>query len=520
MEKLDDYDKAICRAFAYKLITHTTDAAYKKMPFAFKTDPPLPTLHNLRSRVTFLSGFKPEFYDCCSNSCCCFVGPHADLQKCPFCNEDRFRPDGKPRKRFTYIPIIPRLKAFALNSKLAMIMKYRSLYKSIPGIIADVFDGSHYATLRKTKVQVDHKVFDHTYFLDPRDIALGLSSDGFAPFNKRKSTAWPIIVFNYNLPPDIRFHVDNILSLGVIPGPKKPQDCDSFLWPFIQELFRLAQGVCAFDVLTMSLFVLRAFLILVFGDIPAVSMLTRMKGHNSFSPCRMCEIKGLRVPGTRATTHYVPLDQAPHPDVKQDQNRTQKYDPRNLPLRTHASFLAQAAAVDAAITNVNADHLAKTYGIKGRPLLSFLNSLSFPCCFPYDFMHLIWENLIKNLVLLWTGEFKGLDEGNESYELTRTVWEAIGEGTAASGSTVPSAYGSRVPNVVQDKSGCTADMWSFWTLYIGPILLRNRFQHTKYYKHFVKLVTLLNLCLQFEISSEEIEKIRDGFIKWVREYEK
>jgi hypothetical protein len=228
----------------------------------------------------------------------------------------------------------------------------------------------------------------------------------------------------------------------------------------------------------------------------------------------------LRVPGTRATTHYVPLDQAPHPDVKQDVNRIQIYDPRNLPLRTHTSFLAQAAEVDAAVNNVNADHLAKTYGIKGRPLLSFLDSLSFPCCFPYDFMHLIYENLIKNLVLLWTGEFKGLDEGNESYKLTRTVWEAIGEGTAASGSTIPSAYGSRVPNIAQDKSGCTADMWSFWALYIGPILLRNRFQNAKYYKHFVKLVTLLNLCLQFEISSEEIEKIRDGFIKWVREYEK
>ena len=411
------------------------------------------------------------------------------------------------------------MKAFALNSKLATTMKYRAGYKSNPGIVADIFDGSHYSNLCKAYVKVNDKVFNHTYFSDPRDVALGLSSDGFAPFNKRKSTAWPIIIFNYNLPPEIRFLVDNILSLGVIPGPKKPQDCDSFLWPFIQELLRLAQGVHAFDVLTNSLFLLRAFLILVFGDIPAVSMLMRMKGHNGFSPCRMCEIKGLRVPGVRATTHYVPLNQSPHPDVQQDQNHTQKYDPRNLPLRTHTAFLVQAAEVDAATTNASASNLAKTYGIKGRPLLSVLHSLSFPCSFPYDFMHLIWENLIKNLVLLWTGEFKGLDEGNEVYELDKTVWEAIGEGTTASGSTIPSAYGARVPNVAQDKSGCTADMWSFWTLYLGPILLRNRFRKSTYYKHFVKLVTLLNICLQFEITNEEIEMVREGFIKWVQEYE-
>ena len=123
------------------------------------------------------------------------------------------------------------------------------------------------------------------------------------------------------------------------------------------------------------------------------------------------------------------------------------------------------------------------------------------------------------MVLHWTGEFKGLDEGNQAYELDQTIWEAIGEGTAASGSTIPSAYGARIPNVAQDKLGCTMDMWSFWTLYLGPILLRNRFQNATYYKHFIKLIVLLNICLQFEITDEEIGTLREGLIKWVQEYE-
>ena len=58
-------------------------------------------------------------------------------------------------------------------------------------------------------------------------------------------------------------------------------------------------------------------------------------------------------------------------------------------------------------------------------------------------MHLIWENLVKNLVLHWTGEFKGLDEGSEDYKFTKPIWEAIGEATATSGSTIPSAFGAR-----------------------------------------------------------------------------
>ncbi len=76
-----------------------------------------------------------------------------------------------------------------------------------------------------------------------------------------------------------------------------------------------------------------------------------------------------------------------------------------------------------------------------------------------------------------------------------------------------------MPDVAQDKTTCTAEFWSFWTQYIGPVLLRNRFQNVKYYQHFVALVSLLNYCLQFEISKEEIEELWEGFAKWVENYE-
>jgi hypothetical protein len=215
-----------------------------------------------------------------------------------------------------------------------------------------------------------------------------------------------------------------------------------------------------------------------------MSMIMHMKGHNGLSPCRMCEIKGLRVPGTDTTTHYVPLDRTNYPHTQAEATRA--YDAERLPLRNHETLIAQANEVQTATTISAADTLAKKYGIKGIPLLSYLPSLSFPSSFPYDFMHLIWENLIKNLILHWTGKFKDLDDGAESYRLPNAIWEAIGESTASSGSTIPSAYGSRVPNIATNSSYCSAEMWSFWTLYLGPVLLRRRFQHQKYYKHFVR----------------------------------
>jgi hypothetical protein len=216
----------------------------------------------------------------------------------------------------------------------------------------------------------------------------------------------------------------------------------------------------------------------------------------------------------------VPLDRSCHPDVQADPTAIKKYDPNNLPLRTQQEIISQGKEVEAATTTAEAERRAKKSGVKGVPILSYLHSLSFPNSFPYDFMHLIWENLVKNLTLLWTGEFKKLDEGSEEYELGKGVWEAVAASTSAASDTIPSAYGSRIPNIAKDRPNVSAEMWSFWTLYLGLVLLRCRFKRPKYYRHFVQLVRLLNLCMQFEITDEEIETLRTGFIAWVEEYER
>ena len=317
-------------------------------------------------------------------------------------------------------------------------------------------------------------------------------------------------------PPDTRFHVENILALGVV-GPRKPVDPDSFLWPAVQEFLRLLVGVRAYDAMTSTIFCLRAFLILAFGDIPAIALLMRMKGHNGILPCRMCNIIGLRVPDSQATTHYIPLNRSRHPSVRADPTAANVYNPHNLPMRTHDELRSEAEEVQLCASGQQ--DLAKRYGIKGMSVFFHIPSILFPKSFPYDFMHLIWENLIPNLVLLWTNGYKELDQGTETYEISKHVWQAIGEATTASGSSIPSAYGVRVPNIAKDRSYYSAEMWSFWTLYLGPVLLWRRFQQQKYFAHFARLVRLLNICLQFEITDKEINNLRQGFAQWVMDYE-
>jgi hypothetical protein len=461
--------------------------------------------------VRSLARFQPVRYSCCVNSCVCFVGPYEDLTECPNCKEARFKADGKPRKYFDYLPIIPRLQAMVSNSIHAEKMRYRANHKHEPGVINDVFDGSHYQSLLNTVVPVD-EADPFFYFSDKRDIALGLSTDGFTPFKKRDKTCWPMILFNYNLPPEIRFQKKYCIHVATVPGPKKPWDWDSFGWPLVQELIQLELGVKAFDAIDKALFLLHAYLILAFGDIPAMALIMRMKGQNGIRPCRICDIKGVCF---NSKTHYVPLQRDKIPKAQPP-----RYDASNLPIRTPEKFIQQARKVELAPDNATRDRLAKKYGIKGIPVLGSISSISFPSSFPFDFMHLIWENLIPNLIDFWTGKFKKLNHENEGYFIDNRIWIEIGAATAACGATIPAAFGAPVPNIATKRHLWNAEMHANWTLYIAPIVLRGRFQRPQYYQHFMQLVELLKLCLAFEISEAMLNQIEEGFQSWVEEYEK
>ncbi|KDN38557.1 hypothetical protein RSAG8_09446, partial [Rhizoctonia solani AG-8 WAC10335] len=515
-DSLSERDHYILDSFNFRVTSRISSRDFGNLKYAFPgrlSD--MPSLYETQSRVAALSGLTPRFIDCCRNSCICYTDQYADLQSCPSCNAPRLYANGKPAKQFSYLPFTPRLIAM-INGSMRKKMEYRYEFdlKDHEGCYLDVFNGSHYRSLKQLPIP-STRTRGRKYFEGPTDVALALASDGFCPFKNRKQSCWPICLYNLNLPPEDRFHLENTICVGVIPGPKSVKDISSFLFPLVEELLELLDGVAYYDKHTDSMELLHAFLILVFGDMPAIAKMMEMKGHNGKCPCRACEILGVRIPNSNNPAHYIPLKCPPSLDRSRP-----VYDALNLPLRTHDRLMAQANEVINASTNTQEDELATRYGIKRIPLLSVLPSIKFPTSFPFDFMHLIWENLIPNLLKLWTGDFKGLDEGTGSYELGKSVFEAICEAVLSSGDTYPYSFGCRVPNPSKDRSYFTAECWSVWALYLGPILLRNRFRRQVYYVHFIDLVKLLQICLQFELSAGDIQVLRMGFADWVTRYEK
>jgi hypothetical protein len=546
---LSDEQRQTLRAIAYKLKHRQTEAAFNDLPFVYPNSE-TPTWKAAQTQLLKISGLAPILYDCCINSCCCFAGPHVNRTMCPYCNEARYDQSKQPRRRFSYIPLIPRILAAFRNAEQAKRRRYRSeAYprseaphtdapssnsagasspdsaahasdaprEDTPPVeskVRDVFDGSHYQSLLEKDVTCAGEKLAHKFFSDRRDVPYGLSTDGYAPFRRRSKTAWPLVLYDYSLPPDIRFHDDEVLYLGCIPGPRKPIDFDSFLWPLIEEMMMLSVGIEAWDGEVGERFLLRAYLILVFGDIPAVSMVMRMKGHNGYRPCRCCNITGIREPGTTQGALYVPLDRSTHPEAEEPTI----CDPRDLPKRTHNEILEQAQEVQSASQENTNEALSREYGIKGVSLLSYLPSISFPDSFPFDFMHLIWENLIPNLQQLWTGKFKDMDLGTGDYELDDDDLKEIGRLGELSGAHIPYVFGARPPNFASDKVTWTAESRSFWTLYLAPVLLKDHLP-APYYQHFIDLVRLINMCLEYEMDRSKIEVLRDGFADWVTEYE-
>jgi hypothetical protein len=464
-------------------------------------------------RLATLSGVKPQYYDCCINSCMAYTEDYRILDRCEHCNEPRYH-QNKPRRRFAYLPLIPRLQGFFQSETMIENLSYRSNYRHQPDHIRDVFDSANYHRLCQQNVVVDGVTRPYRYFSGEHDIALGLCTDGFLLFKRRRSgpSATPLLLQNYNLPPEMRILSGNPICLGVIPGPRPPVNIKSYLAPFDDELADLAIGIPTFNARDRKMFDMRAYLILKLGDILAIDKILGIKGVNAIVPCRTCTIRGVRKIQSRGTNYYVPLT-TPH------RQERPSFDPFDLPYRTHDSFDKVLQQIENAPTKKSREKIAKDHGIREAPALSRVRSLDHARSYPWEWFHLLLENIVPNLVKLWTGRFPGIEPGSD-FEIDSQVWQVVGKETAEAVRDIPAAFVRVLGNISDHQSTFTAESWGFWFMYLAPHLLKDRFQHPKYYNHMLQLVNIMKTMLKFDITLEELDTLERSVICWVTTFER
>lgn len=70
------------------------------------------------------------------------------------------------------------------------------------------------------------------------NLGLALNGDGVRLWKSVAYNIFPVFMCILNLPPDIRYNVDNLFLAGLWPGPKEPteRETNMFFKPLIDEL--------------------------------------------------------------------------------------------------------------------------------------------------------------------------------------------------------------------------------------------------------------------------------------------
>lgn len=265
----------------------------------------LPKSYNKSKKVMKDLGLSYQKIDACVNDCMLYWKENEKLNACDICGasrwksnkhngEEKCKSNGKriPQKTLRYFPLKPRLQRLFMCSKTASLMTWHHGKKKKDGTMRHPVNGTAWESF-----DTEHPNFAS----DPRNVRLGLASDGFQPFANSKTSysIWPVILIPYNVPPELCMKQSNMILSMLIPGPKGPGDAiDVYLQPLIEELKDLWEvGVETFDAATQRHFQLRAALMWTINDFPAYAMLSgwSTKGYLA-CPCCLRDTRSMRLP--------------------------------------------------------------------------------------------------------------------------------------------------------------------------------------------------------------------------------
>ncbi|CAN6559926.1 unnamed protein product [Malus baccata var. baccata] len=213
----------------------------------------------------------------CVNNCILFYKENKSLDKCPVCNEPRFKMTSQnrktkiPQKVLRYLPLKPRLQRLYMSMHTATDMRWHKEGRVNDDVMRHPADGDAW------------KEFDRMYpdfAADPRNVRLGLATDGFNPFGVLDQThsTWPVVVFPYNLPPWKCMKKEYMmLTLLINEDPRK--SIDVYLRPLVDELKDLWEN---------GMFTIRAAVMWTVNDFPAYAMVSgwMTKGYLACPICK------------------------------------------------------------------------------------------------------------------------------------------------------------------------------------------------------------------------------------------
>ena len=122
---------------------------------------------------------------------------------------------------------------------------------------------------------------------------MALCADGVNSFHRERiaHSMWPITMSVLNLPRHVCHLFRSLMLVGIVPGPHKPKNMDTYLNPVINEILHLTNARL-FDVVSNAHFRLRLKVCLSVLDYPGQNKVFKFSGANAYSGCGQCQLTG------------------------------------------------------------------------------------------------------------------------------------------------------------------------------------------------------------------------------------
>ena len=161
--------------------------------------------------------------------------------------------------------------------------------KAQKGILEDVWDG------RLWKKFLHDPVSKVPLLSEKNNIAFILNVDWVKPFHRGQYKFGVIYLSVLNLPRSDRLLKKWTHVLGIIPGPSELKThINTFLKPMVDDLLRLWEGIDILLKQTNEVIQVRAMLLCVSCDMPAIRKVSQFLGHKAYKGCNICQISGER----------------------------------------------------------------------------------------------------------------------------------------------------------------------------------------------------------------------------------
>ncbi|KAJ3563020.1 hypothetical protein NP233_g9211 [Leucocoprinus birnbaumii] len=478
--------------------------------------------YEVQKKACELSGVATVEHDMCPKGCIAYTGPFSEHENCPTCSTSRWdlrklrRGEKKPAQTFTTITLGTQLQALYSSPESARKMHYRRNTTCAvkeqwppdpqdpngppsPKIFEDYIHGSDYlGSVQNGKIKEN-------------DILLMLSLDG-AQF------------------PDHHYKKTHVLPGGFIPGPNKPKNIDSFLFPGLYHLSALQnEGLKIWDASTNAAYIAQPVVYFATADAPGMVYLCGLVGHSGARGCRnYCGVKWRHKP---TGSHYYPVLHLPD---GYHSNHTEPF--ADIDLNVMDPYFDQENYYDnlrrVLESSNDFEAIRKETGISKASLFSGLKGLPLgvPGTFPLDLMHLLALNIPDLLISLWRGTLRCDTKAGDKFSdwaewavlrdtKDQKTWTIHGACVAELSKYLPSSY-DRPPRNPAEKlnSGYKASEFMVYLYGYLPALLEGILP-SPYLNNFYKLVRGVCLVSQRAPTERDLKEAHQCFIQFLNGFE-